>query len=66
MSYFLFKPPLITQDRLEIYPFFILNTISSKNLFFFCDNWMGQSKKICSKFRKFEYFLKKYPEIYKT
>ena len=34
MSYYLFKTPLITQDRLEIYFFFILNTISSKNLFF--------------------------------
>ena len=34
MSYYLFKPPLITQDRLEIYPFFLLNTISSKTLFF--------------------------------
>ena len=34
MSYYLFKPPLITQDRLEIYPFFLLNTISSKARFF--------------------------------
>ena len=33
MSYYLFKPLLITQDRIEIYPFFILNAISSKTLF---------------------------------
>ena len=30
MSYYLFKPPLIKQDRLEIYPFFVSNTICFK------------------------------------
>ena len=29
MRNYLFKPPLITKDRLEICPFFLLNTISS-------------------------------------
>ena len=66
MSYYLFKPSLITQDRLEIIPFFILNTIFSKTLFAFCNNWMEQSRQIYSKFRKFEYFLKKYPDIFKA
>ena len=32
-SCYLFKRPLITQDSLEIYALFILNTISSKTLF---------------------------------
>ena len=34
MSYYLFKPPVITQDFLETYPLFILNIISSKTHFF--------------------------------
>ena len=46
MSYYLFKPPLITQDRLEIYPFFLLNTISSKALFSLCNIWMEKSRQI--------------------
>ena len=62
MSYYLFKTLLITQDCLEIYPFFILNTISSKTFFSFYNNWIEQSRQIYSKFRKFEHFLKKYPD----
>ena len=65
MSYYLFKPFLITQDCLEIYLILILNRISSKTFFSFCNNWIVQSRQIYSKFRKFEYFFKKYPE-YKT
>ena len=37
MSYYLFKPPLITQGRLEICSFFLLNMISSKPLFSLCN-----------------------------
>ena len=65
VSYYLSKPPLTTQDGLEIWPFFILNTIFSKILYSFCNIWMEQSRQIYSKFRKSEYFWNTYPEIYK-
>ena len=31
MSNYIFKPPLTTQDHLEIYPFLVLNTFFFKN-----------------------------------
>ena len=58
MSYYLVKPPFLTQDFLEIDPVFILHTTSSETLCSFCENWMEQSRKIYSEFKNFEYSKK--------
>ena len=59
MSYYLFKTPFITQDRLEIYFFFILNTISSKKFFFpsVIIDWNNLDKSIWNS-KSFSIFLK--------
>ena len=55
-----------TQEPLETYPFFILNTFSSKTFFFpsVMIEWNNLEKSIRNS-KSFSIFLK-YPEIYKT